>query len=74
MQQESQNQNNLENLNIHIFTTWLTPCNDFVVIAKLHFYTADFKGWGVGKLRRKRVVRVNTPTTLIKGSVTVNWY
>ena len=52
----------------------LMTCNDFVIITRLHFYTADFKGWGLGKLRRKRVVRVNTPTTLIKGSVTVNWY
>ena len=32
MQQESQIQNNLKNLNIHIFTTWLTLCYGFVVM------------------------------------------
>ena len=50
----------------------LMTCADFVIITKLHFYTADFKGWGVGKLRRKRVVLVDTPTTLIKVSFIVN--
>ena len=52
----------------------LMNCNDFVIITRLHFCTADFKGWGVGKLRSKRVVLVNIPTTFIKESFIVNFY